>query len=340
VGRTLDLDRNPFFEHADARLYLAWRDGRAVGRIAAIVNYLHNNYHAESVGFWGFFETERDPAVAGALLERAADELRERGMTEMRGPFSPSINAECGLLIDGFNLPPAVMMPYNPSYYPDLVEQAGLAPLKDLHAYLLVEEQAAADRKTIQRLERLAQAVRRRHPNLTVRPLDMSNYEADVIALGELFNTLRRGNWGFVPVTEPELRLLAREMKSVVEPDMVLVAELDGKPVGCVISLPDINPLLKKLNGRLFPFGWAHLLWRRRIVRRVRILGSGVLPAHRLVGVVPLLFYQLIRNGQRHGYEAAELSWVAEDNVNAVRTLESAVKPRLYKRYRIYTRQL
>ncbi len=340
VNKQLDPRRHPFFKHAEARLYLAWRGARPVGRVAAIVNHLHNSYHGETTGFWGFFETEPDPGVARALLDRAADDLRGCGMTEMRGPFNPSTNAECGLLVEGFDRPPAILMPYNPPYYPEFVEQAGHRPIKELYAYVLFAEQVAGDQGTRQRLERIARAVQRRHPEITVRSLAMARYKAEVAALGEVFNAARRDNWGYVPTTDAELQLMAREMKPIALPDLILIAELRGKPVGCLISLPDINPLLQKLNGRLFPFGWARFLWGKRRIRRLRVFGVACLPEYRGLGVTALLFDRFIRNGLRWGCPEAELSWVADDNLQSVRTLQSAFQPRLYKRYRIYGREL
>ncbi|MFP4056136.1 MAG: N-acetyltransferase [Candidatus Brocadiia bacterium] len=338
VDRTLDPRRNPFFEHGEARLLLAWSQGRPVGRIAAIVNRLHNDYHGDRVGFWGFFESERDPRVAQALFAAAAHCLRAHGLTEMRGPFNPSINDECGLLVEGFDHPPALLMPYNPPWYAELIAQAGLQPIKELYAYRLVDQDVASDRRTVQRLETLARGIRRRCPQLHVRQLDMASYARDVAALGELFNTVRRHNWGFVPVTEAELRAMARDMRPIVDPEIVLLAELEGRLVGCLLALPDLNPLLRKLDGRLLPLGWLRLLWGRRRARGLRLFGAGALPEHRNLGVVPLLFAQFIRNGLRRGYQTGELSWVAEDNVQSIRTIEHAVRPRLYKRYRIYAR--
>ncbi len=340
IDTQLDPTRHPFFKHAEARLYLARRQGRPVGRIAAIVNRLHNSTHGEKAGFWGFFETERDPAVAAALLDAAADDLRRAGMTRMTGPFNPSINSECGLLVDGFDRPPVILMPYNPPWYPDFVEAAGLEPEQDLHAYWISTEDFVADVEARERLERIAKAVRRRHPDLTVRPLDMARYDAEVMALGKVFDAARRANWGYVPTTDAELRFMAREMKPIVAPEFALVAELRGQPIGCLISLPDINLLLRKLNGRLFPFGWARLLLGRRRLRTVRVFGAGCLPEYRTLGVTPLLFDQFVRNAVRLGCEGGELSWVAEDNLKSMRTIESAFRPRLYKRYRIYNREL
>lgn len=340
VARTLDPRRNPFYRHAESRLYLAWRGRRPVGRIIATVDRLYNEYHRDTMGFWGFFECEDDPEAARALLDRAADDLRARGMTQMMGPMNPSINGECGVLIKGFERPPVILMPYNPPYYPALIEGAGLQKAKDLFAYLLLSSNVTGDSEQLQRIERLGKLIQRRHPTLRVRTLDMSNYEADVQALGKLFNTVRKDNWGFVPTTEDEIRAMAREMKAILDPQMVFIAELDGRPVGCLLALPDINPLLKKCNGRLLPFGWLHLLWGRRRLNWLRVFGSAALPEHRHIGIIPLLFGEVIRIGHRRGYTHAELSWVSEGNLRPILTIEQSLKPELYKLYRVYSRTL
>ena len=340
LRRQLDPTRNPFFQHAEMRLYLAWRGGEPVGRIAATINRLHNETHKDTMGFWGYFETANDPAVARALLDRAADDLRQHGMTEMIGPMSPSINGECGILVEGFGEPPVIMMPYNPPYYDGLVLQAGLQKAKDLLAFLAVLGDVADDKENMQRLERVCAIVRKRHPSLRVRTLDMRNYEADVLTIGHLSNAARRSNWGFVPMTDAEIRAMARDMKWIVDPETVLIAEVDGKPIGCAINLPDINVILRKLNGRLFPFGWLRLLWGRRSITAMRAFDSAVLEEYRLLGATPLLYLEMIRRGQRRGYTRAELSWVAEGNLASSQTSQHVLRAQLYKRYRLYSRAL
>ena len=335
----LDPRRHPFHAHARVRLHVAWRGRRPVGRIAAIVNRLHNETHGDRTGFWGFFECVPEAPVARALLDAAADDLRAEGMDCMLGPFNPSINAECGLLVEGFDRPPALLMPYNPPSYPRLVEEAGLRPVKDLFAFQLDSARLVAG-EALKRLERLSETVRRRHPDLTVRPLDMRRYEEEVVALGRLFNAARRDNWGFVPATEDELRLMAREMRAIVWPDFVLVAEMGGRRVGCILALPDVTPVLRAIGGRLFPFGWLRLLRERGRLKTARVFGAACLPEVRSLGITAVLFERLIANGLKRGIVESELSWVAEDNLQSVRTIEAAVRPRLYKRYRIYGRAL
>ncbi|NQT52916.1 GNAT family N-acetyltransferase [bacterium] len=340
MRRLLDTEKNPFFEHAEATYYLAWQYGRPVGRIASIVNFLHNTYQGETTGFWGFFESERDPKIFRALFDRVADDLRERGMTEMRGPMNPSINGECGMLIEGFDLMPSMLMPYNPPYYPALLEELGQQKLIDLYAYFILTAKASDERENIQRLDRLAKAVRRRHPSLSVRTVDMANYEAEAAKLNDLFNAARRDNWGFVPVTDTEFAAIASDMKSVIDPHFIFIAEDDGQRVGCLMSIPDLNPILKKCNGRLLPFGWLRILLGKRKVRRCRVFGAAALPSHRNRGITALLFDHIVKEARRLGYEAAEMSWVAEGNRRSAGSLESAFDVEPYKRYRIYTSAL
>lgn len=340
MRRLLDTEKNPFFEHAEATYYLAWQYGRPVGRIASIVNFLHNTYQGETTGFWGFFESERDPKIFRALFDRVADDLRERGMTEMRGPMNPSINGECGMLIEGFDLMPSMLMPYNPPYYPELLEELGQQKLIDLYAYFILTANAGDGRENIQRLDRLAKAVRRRHPSLSLRTVDMANYEAEAAKLNDLFNAARRDNWGFVPVTDTEFAAIASDMKSVIDPRFIFIAEDDGQRVGCLMSIPDLNPILKKCNGRLLPFGWLRILLGKRKVRRCRVFGAATLPSHRNRGITALLFDHIVKEARRLGYEAAEMSWVAEGNRRSAGSLESAFDVEPYKRYRIYTSAL
>ena len=340
IDRVLDPGRNPFFEHAEAQLYLAWRSGRPVGRIAAIIDHAHNERYGETTGFWGFFETANDAQVADALFDAAGEWLAARGMTVMRGPFNPNINGEIGLLVDGFDSLPYVLMPYNPPYYVERVEAAGFARHMDLFAFHVRADQVAPEMPTIKRFERLAAAIRTRHPGLAVRAIDMARYDDEVLTFGRLFNTARRENWGFVPMTDPEIRAMARDMKPIVDPRLVIVCELDGEPVGCIMGLPDISPVLKKMNGRLLPFGWLRLLLGRRRVHAARVFGAGTLPEYRHAGVTVLLILEFIRRSLYEGYDAGEVSWVAASNLRSLGVIEKAIQLHRYKTYRIYERPL
>ena len=340
VDSLLDVSRNPFFEHGECTLFLACRGGQPVGRVAAIIDHAHNQRFAESTGFWGFFETVNDFEVAAALLDAAGDHLRGRGMTVMRGPFNPNINGECGLLVDGFDSMPFVLMPYNPPYYPRLVARAGFIRHMDLYAYYVRSDQVAPHLPTMKRFERLAAAIRTRHPGLSVRHIDMTRYDDEVLTFGRLFNAARSENWGFVPMTDDEIRAMARAMKPIVDPGLVIACDLDGEPVGCIMGIPDVSPALKKMNGRLFPFGWLHFLLGKRRAHTCRIFGAGTLPEYRHAGVTILLILEYIRRSLYAGYDAGEVSWVAASNVRSLGVIEKALQLARYKTYRIYEREL
>jgi len=340
IARTLDPTRNPFLKHAETHLYLAWCEGRPVGRIAATVDRLYNAHYGKSTGFWNLFETVNDVSVARALLDRAASDLRERGMTEMEGPADQSAIGQCGLLLEGFDEPPAISMPYNPPEYPALVEQAGCRPVEDFYAYSIDVESLMRDQKRLERLERLEAAIRKRRPNLIVRPLDMRHFEGDILAMGRLFNSALSVLPGLVPTPDEELLQMARDLKPIADPEIVLIAEVEGIAVGSAFGIPDINPILKQINGRLFPFGWARLLRGKRFIRRARIAAYAALPEYRQMGVVPLLMACLLRSARNRGYTSVELSYISASNRPSFQTLEHAIAPRLYKRYRRYSKKL
>ncbi len=325
----LDPRKHPFHRHSEAALFLALRDGVPVGRIAAIDNRRHREFHHEPVGFFGFFEAERDPGLAGALLERAAAWLRERGLQAVRGPTSFSTNETAGLLVEGFDGPPALMMPYNPPWYEPLLEGAGFRPVKDLLAYLLTDDRPP------DYLVRGAEIVRKR-TGARVRPLRMERFHEELETVRRIYNAAWERNWGFVPMTDEELAHMAAELKPIVDPNLCLFAELpSGETIGFALALPDFNRVLRRLNGRLFPLGWLKALWLSRRLDSMRVLTLGVTPEHRRRGLDALLIRELIRHGSARGIGRAELSWVLEDN-QAMRGALERLGGRVYRRYRLY----
>lgn len=328
----LDRRKHPFHRHAETAYFLAERHGRAVGRIAAIVNHGHNDFHDERTGFFGFFECERPPETAEALLSAAAGWLRDRGMERLRGPMNFSTNEECGLLVEGFDEPPAFMMPHNPPWYADLLEDTGLRASKDLLAYQL--DKAPAPERLVRGVERIA-----RREGATVRPLRMKRFSEDVGIIKDIYNSAWSRNWGFVPMTDAEFDFMAREVKPVVDPDLCLIAEVAGEPVGFSLALPDLNPAIKPLGGRLFPFGYVRLLWNRRKIWRVRIITLGLKPGYRNRGIGALLYLRTWRVGaDEKGYHG-EASWILEDNREMRLPLEK-MGAYVSKRYRIFERPL
>jgi GNAT superfamily N-acetyltransferase len=328
--RTLLSQENPFFDHGDAGLFLARRAGGVVGRIAAIENRLHNQVHGDRAGFFGFFECVDDGDVAARLLDAASGWLRPRRLQSMRGPVNFSTNEEAGLLVDGFGTPSTLMMPHNPPYYPHLLEAAGLSKAKDLLVYQTTHDQLPA------RLVEATGLLQRRY-GLTVRGLDVRRFEQEVELVKALYNAAWERNWGFVPMTDREIEFLAVQLKPVVVPELVAFAEKAGRAVGFAVALPDLNVALRaNPSGRLFP-GILRVLWRRRHIRRLRVILLGTLPDWRGKGVDALLYRRIWEEGYRKGFRWAEAGWVIEDNHPMRNGLEN-MGFEVYKTYRLYDR--
>ena len=316
----LDPKKNPFFEHGTLELFLAERDGEIVGRVAAIENGQHLAKYADGNGFFGFFDTVEDYAVAEALLDAAAGWLRGRGLTGVRGPANPTMNDVAGLLVDGFDRPPAILLPYNYPYYQGFLERWGFARAMTMWAFYVHEAYINAER-----MARGAAIVQRRTPGITVRPLNPETFDADIAAAMRIYNRAWANNWGHVPYTEHEALHLAGEMKPVIEPDLFLFAELDGAPIAFAASLPNLNQALRHLpRGRLASLGLPKVLgtWKLGGVYEIRMALMGVLPEHRNLGLDALLIHHTIVNGRRDGYQAAELSWVLDVNKPLVNALD------------------
>jgi GNAT superfamily N-acetyltransferase len=334
VETILSPEKNPFFEHAEAQYFLAEREGRVVGRVAAIDNRLHNETHGEKVGFFGFFEVEQDPTIASALLQTAAEWVRARGLTTLRGPASFSTNDECGVLVNGFDTPNTLMMPHNPPYYPMYLEQAGFKKAKDLLVYRGGYE--ACYIPVPERLARGTELIRERQ-GITIRPLNMKDFEGDVELIKRLYNSAWEKNWGFVPMTDHEIDHLAKQFKPVVNPDLVPFAMKDGKAIGFGLVLPDFNQVLRtNRNGRIFPAA-LQLLWaiKRKKIRRCRILLLGVLPEYRGKGIDAMLYHYIWTTSPRHGITWGEAGWILEDNPAMNLGLEK-MGFIVYKTYRLY----
>ena len=337
VKLLLDRRKNPFFDHAEADYFLAERDGTVVGRIAAISNRLHNEFQNENIGFFGFFESINDPAVATALLDAAAAWVRSRGHDLIRGPASFSTNDECGMLVWGFDTPPTLMMPHNPTWYPGLVEQAGFTKVKDLLVY---EGGNEAGSTVPERVQRGTELVIKRL-GITLRPLDMKHFDRDLGHIKQLYNACWERNWGFVPMTEREIDHLAAQFKPVVIPDCVPIVEKDGVPIGFGLALTDLNVVFRtNRKGYLLPV-LPRLLWalRRETIRRARVLLLGVIPEWRGRGLDAVLFQWLWSRAGAHGMPWGEGSWVLEDNP-AMSTGLLKMGFRHYKTLRMYDRSL
>jgi GNAT superfamily N-acetyltransferase len=325
-----DVLRNPLLEHCEWQLFLLEEGGRPVGRIAAFIDTLAVDFWKEKIGLFGYFECARDPAGARLLLDAARDWLRAKGMTRMRGPWT-FVSQEWGLVVDGFTPSPVVMGPYNPPFYEEFLTGYGLQKVKDL---LCWEIDAAKGYRIPERILTLTDRVAER-TGVHVRPVNMRNYDAEVQTLIELSNDSLIENWGYSPVTEAEVRAMARDMKPVIQARGVLFAEdANGRPVGFAIALPDVNALLKGLNGSLLPFGWFRLLTGIPRLRRYRMFALGVIPEYQGQAVDSLIYRAL--------YESIyapdmwmEINYVLEDNwpmINAIEKLDAVPS----RRYRVY----
>jgi GNAT superfamily N-acetyltransferase len=333
----LDRKKNPFLQHAELELFLARRDGRTVGRIAAVVDVQYNQFHNTEYGFLGMFECENDPAVAGALFDAAGAWLKKKGMKAVMGPVNLSFNHDCGLLVEGFDVPPAMMMPYNPRYYEALFTKNGFKKAKDLWSYEL-STQVAPPEKVV----RVAEKVRVQD-GVRVRPLDMKNLAEETRRIKSIYNAMLERSWGFVPMNEDEFDLIAQRLKPLVQvrPELCLIAEVKDEPVAFSITLPDSNIAMKAANGRLttwgLPIGLARMLWAMRDIDRLRVLLLGVKPGYRRRGIDALLYLDTLRAARDLGYTGGELGWTSEDNDLINRAIES-MGGRRYKTYRLFER--
>jgi GNAT superfamily N-acetyltransferase len=324
--------KNPFYQHARVELFLAERDSEVVGRVAAIDDDLHNQTHGDNLAFFGFFEAD-DQEAAEALFVRVEDWARQLRRSSVRGPANPSMNDGAGFQIDAFDTDPYIMMPYNPPEYPRYAEAAGYRKVKDLYAWLF-----GADLEVSEKVERIADRVRKRYDPV-VRPADMKCFEEEVATLKRIYNEAWERNWGFVRYTEAEFDHLASELRFIIDPDIVLFLEMDGQVAGLAFGLPDANQVLKRMRGRLLPFGIFHFLNRKKIIDQGRLPILGLMPEYRNKGLDLVLMHEIYKRSPVKGYKRGEGSWVLEDNKDMNRAIE-AVGATLYKTYRLYQKEI
>jgi GNAT superfamily N-acetyltransferase len=325
--------KNPFFAHADVELLLAHRNGRIAGRIAAIDDHLHNQTHGDNVAMFGFFEAD-DEDAARALLASVETWARAKGRAAVRGPINPSLNETAGLLIDGFDTDPMLMMPRNPHEYAAFIEAAGYAKVKDLYAWIY-----DMSRDVPALFQRLADKVQREF-GITVRPFDLKEFSNETERLRQIYCGAWEHNWGFVPPTEAEFKRIATEMKPIFDARCAILAEAKGKPIACAVAVPDVNQALRGTDGRLFPLGLVRLLGRKWIIDQIRLLLLGVLPEYRTVGIFPLLICEMHKAVRaKTDYKRVEFSWVLEDN-HAINQTVERMGAQHYQTYRIYQKAL
>jgi len=321
---------HPFHSDSEMTLYLAYLEGRIVGRIAGIIDHNYVEFHQEKAGFFGFFESIPEVEAAETLFLQIRSWLKDRGMEKMVGPMNPSTNDECGLLIDGFESPPCLMMPYNPKYYSDLAEGAGFKKAMDLYAYLLDEATFNLDR-----LNRITEKLGKREPQLQIRPINLNDFDRALKIIKGLYNQAWSKNWGFVPLTNAEIDDLGKNLKPLVVPDLVLFAYWGEEPVGFSVALPDYNEVLKHLNGKIGLLGGLKFLYYSKKIHKIRVMLLGVTHAFRKKGIEGFLYVETFKRGIQKGYYRAECSWVLESNPLMQHGLE-AMGGKRYKTYRVY----
>jgi GNAT superfamily N-acetyltransferase len=330
VRDMLDVNKNPFFKHAYMYPLLAYKGGELVGRIVGVIDDNHNQHTAEKTAFFGFFEAINDQKLANTMLDEVAKWARSKGMTTLRGPMNPSTNHECGLLVEGFADTPAVMMTYNPPYYIELFEKWGLTKSRDLYAYNIGHDSRFSERL-------IAQAERiKNRGRVTLRHANMKDFDGEVAKILEIYNDAWETNWGFVPMNEEEFRHMAKDLKLILDPRLLLMAEVNGETVGFGLALPD---------GKLLPTGLFKLLWnlkgpgRKNTIKRCRIITLGIKKKYQEHGIGPILYTEYLKICPQIGYRTGEASWILENNKAMNKALELMCGERA-KVYRIYDRVL
>lgn len=334
--KSFDKAKNPFFLHSDAKLFIASENGNNVGRIAGIINNRHNEFHNEKTGFFGFFDCPDDIGLAKDLFEVVTGYIKACGMNKLLGPANFSSNDNWGFLAKGYDKMPVFMMPYNPLYYLDLAEKCGFVKAKDLLAFYM-DDTIQIPQKAV----RIAELIRKKE-NLEVRTINLTNFEKELQIVREIYNNAWSKNWGFVPMTVEEIMCTADDFKKIIDPELVFLAFSNGEPAGFSLALPDLNPVFKVINGKLFPFGLFKFIWHTKIrksVKGIRILAMGIVHKYQKRGIDNIFYIDTYRNSVKKGYKWAELSWILEDNSLMKRALEM-IGAKAYKRYRLYEKNI
>jgi len=333
----LDRSRNPWFEHAEAELFLCEREGVVVGRISAQVDARWDEFQGGNDGMFGFVELENDPEVVRALLDAASGWLRERGRSRMLGPMDFTLNDECGLLIEGYEEPSMILEPWHPPHYRELLEGAGLRKQIDL----LMWELWFGELKEGTAMHPLihAAAEKSREEGVVLRNMRRADMEAEVTRFMEVYNVAWGRNWGFVPITEAEVRFQAKNLKPVLDESWAMIAEREGEVVGAALTLPDVDQALARMNGRVLPFGWVHFMRRKHYIDRLRVFALGVLPEHQHLGVAAALYERHVEMAAGPGPRGGHMGWILETNEPMNRAMEG-MGGKIVQRYRIYELEL
>lgn len=332
-SKVLNTKKNPFYTHAEIQLFLAYKNNKLSGRIAAITNKNYNDFQQDNAGFFGFFDCYNDQDVADALFKTASEWLKEKGKDMMYGPMNPSTNDEVGILIDGFDTPPYMMMTHNASYYPKLAENFGLTKAKDLYAWYVTADEAMNN--ISEKLRRVSAKLLKKY-NITIRNLVLKNINEEIKLVKDIYNNAWSRNWGFVPFTDDEINHLAADLKQIADEDLLLLAEKDGNPIAFSLTLPNINEILRKIpNGRLFPIGIFKLLFGLKKIKYARVLVLGVKKEFQFLGLGSIFYIETIIRAKEKGYLGGEMSWILEDNYTMNKPIED-VGAKRYKTYRVY----
>jgi len=333
--RFFDRERNPFFRHAEAEYFLAWRDGTPVGRITAHIDSHFNEFQNNDWGMFGFFECENDPEAAQALLQTAEGWLRERGRDRVVGPMDFTTNDECGVLIDGYDLLPTILTNWHHPYYPELIEGAGFSKAMDLYMWSL---DVSARNTVHEAIWQVAGEVESKH-GIKVRSMRKRDMEAEIGRFLEVYNAAWERNWGFVPLTEEEVRHYAKDLKPILDENWAFIAEKDGEVVGAALTLPDYNQVLVHLGGRLLPIGWAKALWYRRKINRVRVFALGVKREWQHAGIAAKFYEMHFDSAERTPQKGGETGWILENN-NAMNRAMEGMGGRIVRKYRVFEKPL
>jgi hypothetical protein len=328
----LDPKKHPFFEHSKLDLFLAYKNNKVVGRIAAIRNNNHIKFTGKQEGFFGFFESISDYGVAKQLFDTAVEWVRKEGLTTILGPTNFSTNETCGWLISGFELPPVVMMTYNKEYYLKFAEQYGFVKKMDMFGYNIASENVS------EKALRVSDAFENRlkTKGITIRTIAMKNFDEEAQKAIAVYNAAWDKNWGFIPMTNNEFLHLAKDMKTIMDPNLCFVAERDGKMVGFSLAVPDINQILKDVKkGRLLPFGVFKLVFNRSKIKKARVVVLGVVEGYRKLGIEACFYSRTIVACRKRGMTSAEAGWILENNEMMNQGLIN-INADPYKTYRIY----
>lgn len=327
----LNFSPHPFYLRNRIQCFLARREGQVVGRIAAIVNVGHNERYEEQRGFFGFFESVDDTEVSDALFAAARQWFAEQGIDKMRGPANPSLNHEVGILVDGFDSPPTFMMTYNPPYYEKLIRDFGFEKTQDMYAFWgHIDMLDSLDPK----LQFIVDEAKKRF-NLKLRPIDRRHFKEEVHTFLDIYNRSLVGTWGFVPIDKAEIDKMAADLRHLLVPELTSVCEVDGQVIGSVFGMLDYNPRIKQINGRLFPFGFARLLWNKQAIKKVRLISTNIVPEYQRWGIGLVILERLVPDIKKWGVQEVEFSWVLESNHLSRASLERGGAKKV-KTYRMY----